>query len=45
MAIDVAGQLGAVQREVRTVEQEGATARVVVAEQTYPTDGVARALD
>ena len=38
MAIDVAGQLGAVRREVRTIEQDGATARVVVAEQTYPTD-------
>jgi uncharacterized protein YndB with AHSA1/START domain len=37
MPIDVAGQLGAVQREVRTVEQDGGTARVVIAEQTYPT--------
>lgn len=37
MAIDIAGQLGAVRRQTRTIEQNGGTAHMVIAEQTYRT--------
>lgn len=37
MIIDVAAQLGAVAREVRTDERDGEATKVVVATQTYPT--------
>lgn len=38
MKVDIAAQIGAVAREVRTLDRDGRTARVVVASRTYAAD-------